>query len=90
MLEGISFLILLVCSVIKRVADMPSVVFIPGLIHAALFFLLLWVIFQAWGAKLLTTNQSAMVFVASLIPFGPFFIDRKLALTETQSTDAVD
>ncbi|MCW1884792.1 DUF3817 domain-containing protein [Luteolibacter flavescens] len=90
MVEGLSFLVLLACSVIKRVADKPEIVFIPGVIHAVLFFLFLFVLFQAWGSKALTTKQSGLAFLASVLPFGPFFIDRKLAVSETQSADSAD
>jgi integral membrane protein len=90
MLEGVSFLVLLVCSAIKRLADMPTLVFVPGVIHAALFLLFLLVIFQAWGSKALTTKKSALAFISSVIPFGPFLIDRLLAESATQSEDSAD
>lgn len=79
MVEGVSYLVLLVCSVIKRVADMPLGVQIFGPIHGALFLLLILVIFNAWGNKALSFKLSLLAFVASLLPFGPFLIDRKLA-----------
>lgn len=77
--EGVSYLVLLVCSVIKRIADMPLGVQIFGPIHGALFLLLVLVIFNAWGNKALSFKLSALAFVASLLPFGPFLIDRWLA-----------
>ena len=79
MVEGVSYLVLLVCSVVKRVADMPLGVQIFGPIHGALFLLLIVVIFQAWGNKALSFRMSVRAFVASLLPFGPFIIDRHLA-----------
>lgn len=85
LLDGISYLVLLGCSVLKRVADMPQGVKIFGPIHGALVVLLILVIFQAWGKKALTTKQSGLVFLASLLPFGPFIIDRKLAEEEGNS-----
>jgi integral membrane protein len=90
MLEGVSFVVLLACSAIKRLADMPTIVFVPGVIHAALFLLFLLVIFLAWGSKALTTKQSALAFISSVIPFGPFFIDRFLEKGATQSGDSAD
>lgn len=86
MVEGVSYLVLLVCSVIKRVAEMPLGVQIFGPIHGALFLLLIVVIFQAWGNKALSFKLSALAFVASLLPFGPFILDRHLA----KSTPAGD
>lgn len=89
MVEGVSYLILLVCSVIKRVADMPLGVQIFGPIHGALFLLLILVIFNAWGNKALSFKLSLLAFVASLLPFGPFLIDRKLAKSPAAG-DAAD
>jgi integral membrane protein len=79
MVEGVSYLILLVCAVVKRLADMPLGVKIFGPIHGGLFLLLILVIFQAWGDKALSLRGAVMAFIASLLPFGPFLIDRKLA-----------
>jgi hypothetical protein len=47
------------------------------------------VIFQAWGNKALSFRQSVLAFIASLLPFGPFLIDRHLAKS-TPSGDAAD
>jgi integral membrane protein len=79
MVEGVSYLVLLVCSVLKRLAEMPLGVQVFGPIHGALFLLLIVVIFHAWGNKALTFKLSLLAFVASLLPFGPFLIDRHLA-----------
>jgi integral membrane protein len=91
MLEGISFLVLLgIAMPLKYMAGMPMAVRVTGMIHGVLFLLFLLVIFQAWGNKALTTKQSALAFLASLIPFGPFLIDRRLAESATQSGDSAD
>jgi len=91
MLEGISFLVLLgIAMPLKYMADMPMAVRVTGMAHGVLFLLFIWVIFQAWGNKALSTKQSALAFVASLIPFGPFLIDRRLEGSETQSGDSAD
>lgn len=89
MVEGISYLILLVCAVVKRLADQPLGVKIFGPIHGGLFLLLVFMIFQAWGNKALSFRQSVLAFIASLLPFGPFLIDRHLAKS-TPSGDAAD
>lgn len=79
MAEGVSWLLLLACLPLKYQFGMPVGVKIMGPIHGALFVLLLLVIFQAWGDKALSFGKAVLVFIASLIPFGPFLIDRKLA-----------
>ena len=90
MVEGVSYLVLLVCSVIKRVAENPLGVKIFGPIHGALFVLLLWVIFQAWGNRSLSTRNAVLAGIASVLPFGPFLIDRRLAESATRSEDPTD
>ena len=37
------------------------------------------VLFQAWAGGALSFGKSALAFIASLVPFGPFLIDRFLA-----------
>ena len=92
MVEAVSFLVLLfICMPLKYMADMPMGVRVVGMIHGVLFLLFLLVIFQAWGNRALSGRQSLMAFVASLLPFGPFMIDRKLAeSTKRQAVDSAD
>lgn len=67
---------------LKYLADMPLAVRITGSLHGGLFVLLMLVTAAAWGSKVLSTKDSALVVVASLLPFGPFLIDRRLAKDE--------
>ena len=90
MVEAVSFIILIGCSVAKRMADMPLGVKIFGPIHGGLFLLLLYLIYQASGDRILTKRQAMMAGFASVIPFGPFWIDRQLADSATQSGDSAD
>ena len=101
MVEGTSFLILLGFSVLKR---LPSVspemneigrlgVKYVGMTHGVLLMFFLLALFQAWGSRALTGKQCGMAFLASLLPFGPFVIDRKLAVAESTTArpeDATD
>jgi integral membrane protein len=81
--EGISYLLLLgVAMPLKYLADMPLAVRIIGSAHGGLFVSLVLVTAYAWGSKALTTKDSARVMLASLLPFGPFLIDRRLAKVE--------
>jgi len=86
MLEGISFLLLMgIAMPLKYMAGIPEAVKYTGWAHGLLFILYVMTIFQAWAGGQLSFKKSAMAFVASLLPFGPFIIDRKLADSDTDS-----
>ena len=83
MTEGISYILLLgVAMPLKYFADMPMAVRIVGSAHGGLFVLLMLLTAAAWGSKALSTKDSALVVLASLLPFGPFLIERRLAKDE--------
>jgi len=91
MIEGVSFLLLLgVAMPLKRLAGLPEAVTWAGWAHGGLFILLMLLIASAWGAKALTTRESALVVLASVLPFGPFVIDRRLARDQRKSPAARD
>lgn len=77
--EGISFLVLLgIAMPIKYILKQPMAVTVVGWIHGVLFVVFL---FLAWEVKT-DRNKSAkwfgMAFLASIIPTGTFFFDKKL------------
>jgi integral membrane protein len=78
-MEGISFLVLLgIAMPLKYVAGMPEAVRIAGSAHGLLFVLyvlyLLIVKFElGW-----TYGKASAAFVASIIPFGTFWAEKKL------------
>jgi integral membrane protein len=78
-LEAISFLVLLgVGMPLKYLAGIPLAVKICGWAHGMLF---VWLVISLWLAKReagLSLRQVLTVFVAALLPFGPFLIDRRL------------
>ncbi|RFU84283.1 DUF3817 domain-containing protein [Streptomyces triticagri] len=75
--EAVSFLLLLVCSVLKRTTDFNAVP-VMGAIHGILF--VLYVIFwlDAWSKAKWDFKRAALYFVLSVLPTGGFFADRKL------------
>ncbi|WP_217554491.1 DUF3817 domain-containing protein [Streptomyces sp. GbtcB6] len=83
--EAVSFLILLVCSVLKRTTDFNAVP-VMGAIHGVLF--ILYVIFwaDAWNRAKWSLGTAAFYFVLSVLPTGGFFAERKL---RRESEDAV-
>ena len=78
-IEGVSFLVLLCIAMpLKYAAGMPMAVKVVGWAHGVLFVLF---VASLWGARReakLPVRLSAMVFIAALLPFGPFLIDRRL------------
>ena len=77
--EGVSFLLLLgVAMPLKRYAGMPMAVTVVGWAHGVLFILLGIALVRTWLARSWPLGRLALVFVASLIPFAPFFLDRRM------------
>jgi integral membrane protein len=78
-LEGVSFLVLLgIAMPLKYLAGLPLAVKVVGWAHGVLFVALLVVLWQAKRDARLPLARVALVFVAALVPFGPFLIDARL------------
>jgi integral membrane protein len=79
-IEGISFLVLLgIAMPLKYLAGQPLAVKLVGWAHGVLFVAFLAALWSARRDAGLSLRLSALVFVASLVPFGPFLIDGRLA-----------
>jgi integral membrane protein len=77
--EGLSFLLLLfVAMPLKYMADMPEFVRYTGMTHGALVIWYTYSVIWARGASKLTTMQAVWAIIASLLPFGTFYIDNKV------------
>ena len=78
-IEGISYLALLCIAMpLKYLADMPMAVRIVGSIHGFLFVLFIIALAIVWRQKNWGYEKLAFAFLASIIPFGTFYLDRKL------------
>ncbi|MFE9337217.1 DUF3817 domain-containing protein [Streptomyces sp. NPDC007063] len=79
--EGVSFLLLLVCSVLKRTTDFNAVP-VMGAVHGILFILyvLFWV--DAWNRIKWPFGRAALYFVLAVLPTGGFFADKMLRKEE--------
>ncbi|MDA0347128.1 MAG: DUF3817 domain-containing protein [Verrucomicrobia bacterium] len=87
--EGISFLILLgIAMPIKYGLGNPIPVKVVGMIHGILFIAYVILLIQAAMEYDWPFKKSALAFAASLIPFGPFLFDRRLA-KEALATEAL-
>jgi integral membrane protein len=77
--EGVSFLLLLgVAMPLKHMAGLPLAVKIAGWAHGLLFVALCYVLFHITLEKRWPLGRAGLVFLAALLPFGPFVIDRRL------------
>ncbi|CAL9434620.1 DUF3817 domain-containing protein [Streptomyces cellulosae] len=83
--EAISFLLLLVCSVLKRTTEFNAVP-VMGAVHGFLF--VLYVIFwaDAWNRAKWSLGTAAFYFLMSVLPTGGFFAERRL---KREAEDAV-
>lgn len=75
--EAVSFLVLLVCSVLKRTTEFNAVP-VTGAIHGALFaaYLVLWL--DAWKRAGWPLPTAAWFLVMAALPTGGFFVERRL------------
>lgn len=81
--EGISYLILLFIAMpLKYFADMPDAVKYTGWVHGVLFMLYLLTLITAKINLNWSFMKSAIAFLASLIPFGTFILDKSLRKEE--------
>lgn len=79
MLEGLSWLALLgVGMPLKYVYDIPKAVSITGMIHGILFTLFCFLLLQTMIAAKWQKSRAALLFIAALMPFGPFIIDKQV------------
>ncbi|MFI2615560.1 DUF3817 domain-containing protein [Streptomyces sp. NPDC018584] len=75
--EAVSFLLLLVCSVLKRTTDFNAVPAM-GMIHGVLFVLYVLFWLDAWNRTKWDVKTGALYFILSVLPTGGFFAERKL------------
>ncbi|MGP4000204.1 DUF3817 domain-containing protein [Streptomyces sp. 8N706] len=75
--EAVSFLLLLVCSVLKRTTEFNAVP-VMGAIHGVLFVLYVLFLLDAWNKAKWSVKTTALYFVLSVLPAGGFFAERKL------------
>lgn len=76
--EAVSFLLLLVCSVLKRTTSFDAVP-VMGMVHGVLFvlYVLFWAL--AWHRAAWPYRRAALYLVLSVLPTGGFFAERMLS-----------
>lgn len=75
--EAVSFLLLIVCSVLKRTTDFNAVP-VMGMVHGLLFVLYVLFWLDAWNRTKWDLKTAALYFILSVLPAGGFFAERKL------------
>jgi len=79
LLEGISFLLLLFIAMpLKYLAGQPLAVKYVGWAHGALFVAYVLTLLVVWVDRRWSFGRVVLAFVMSLIPFGTFWLDRRL------------
>lgn len=79
LLEAASYLLLLfVAMPLKYAWGMPLAVRIIGSVHGGLFVLFCFALWRVMMNTSWPLGRAALVFAASLLPFVPFFIDRRM------------
>lgn len=88
LLEGLSFVLLLgVAMPLKYLAGEPGAVRVVGMAHGVLFIAYLAAILQAHVEYGWAWKKSALLVLASVLPFGPFVADRKLLREDDAAAD---
>jgi integral membrane protein len=85
--EAVSFLLLLVCSVLKRTTEFNAVP-VMGAVHGLLFVLYVLFWLDAWNRVKWPVRTAALYFVLSVLPAGGFAADRSLRREEQAGLEA--
>ena len=79
MIEGLSLILLMFIAMpLKYIWGDPSMVKVVGQVHGLLWVGFCFVLYDTKSAEGWTFKQALIPFIASIIPFGPFVVDRKL------------
>jgi integral membrane protein len=84
-LEGISYILLLFIAMpMKYMYGMPLATKIVGMIHGILFIIFMILLLQAAQKHNFQKSDTIKFFIASLLPFGTFFTDKRLRELEEE------
>ena len=88
LIEGVSFLLLLgVAMPLKYMMGMPKAVSVVGMAHGVLFVLYCVALWLAMEDRDWPLKKGFIFFMAAVVPFGPFLVDRRLKEEEGRSAD---
>ncbi|AMM50289.1 membrane protein [Rufibacter sp. DG15C] len=84
-IEGISFLLLLIIAMpMKYMMGIPEPVKYMGWAHGVLFVLFVALLLQVWIQYKWSFWKVTLAFISSLVPFGTFWMDKRIARDEVQ------
>ena len=78
LIEAVSFLLLLACSVVKRGLDGPDLVPVMGPIHGILFLAYVGLTLAVREEQGWSVGQTLLVLIASAVPFGAFVVNSRM------------
>jgi len=76
-LEGVSYLILMYGSLYKLITENDTIVKLFGMPHGILFVIYIALAFLIRPEFNWTNKEFYIILIASILPFGTFYIDRK-------------
>ena len=77
--EGISYLVLLLIAMpLKYIFDIPEMVKYVGWAHGVLFVAYVALLAQVFFTEKWSILKAIVAFILSLVPFGTFYLDKKL------------
>ncbi len=86
LLEGGSLLLLLgIAMPLRRFAGMPQAVTWVGWVHGILFILFCYALLQVTLKTQWSLARCALVFGASILPFGPFLLDKQMRAWQNEA-----
>ena len=81
-LEGCSFLLIGLTMILKYKYEMPGPNYVVGMIHGLLFILYVGLLLHVAYVYKWAFLKVVLSFIASLVPFGTFYADKKLFRSE--------
>ena len=77
-------MLLFIAMPLKYFWAMPQAVRIVGMAHGVLFVIFCVSLLQVWVVAKWPMGRAALAFLASIVPFGPWLIDRRLRSYEAE------
>ena len=81
-LEGLSYLAFGITMPLKYKLDMPEPNYVVGMLHGVLFIAYILIAFLYAQKKNWNIKKTALVLLASVIPFATFIVERKILANE--------